>query len=154
MCSGRTRQLLPQQHTHIYTFSITIFPVLTAASCCVCAEADPRNGATDEPLSSGTPQGGQRVTRLNSGTSFSHLHSRCVGLLSHCPNSLWECLCWRNSILSLPSTVHCILLFVVGVLPLLLPPLLFNAAPLVNTCEHFVSELRNSLMSLVGGGIY
>lgn len=95
--------------------------------------------------SSNTPQGGQRLARLHSGTSFSHLHSRCVVLLFHCLYSLWECFCWENSIFSLPLIKHSAFCGV-GVLPSLLLLLLFNSSVFMsipqNTCERFaeVSE--------------
>lgn len=148
MHSGRTQQLLlhPPTHTLLSPYSLyTLEPADTLMRMCVCGWATLSN----------TPQGGQRVARLHSGTSFSHLHSRCVGLLTHCPVSLWECFCWGNSILSLPSIVQLSLLWVCH----LFCSLSYFSTPRCssiawNTCEQFVRRLRSSRMSLVGGRIY
>lgn len=99
-----------------------------------------------------SPQGGQRAGRLQSGTSFSHLHSRCAGLLFLCPNSLWECFCCGNSISSLPSLRHNALSSV-GALPSLILLLLYNTSLFVNTSKYLEAVCRRSQKrSDVSGG--
>lgn len=130
MHSGRTQQLLPQPRTHKH-ISVTISSLHTAASWCVCVCLCVclwkwKKHCGWDTLSN-TPQGSQRAARLHSGTSFSHLHSRCVVLLSHCPNSLWDCFCWGNTILSLQS--YCAFSFLCcGCATFSVPSLAFNAA--------------------------
>lgn len=148
--------------THTYTFPSAYSPSSLQPDA-ACAEADPRNGAADEPLGAPLHREVRGVARLNSGTSFSHLHSRCVGLLSHRPNSLWECFCcWRNSILSLCRLLRAVpssLCRGCAAARRLRRSCLYFSTPLGlsiprNACEQFVSRLRRGLMSPVGGGIH
>lgn len=81
-------------HHHIPSIGQLLFVYIS-----VCVAEAQRNGKN-------TPQGGQRAASLHSGTTFRHLHSRCARLLSLCPDSLWECFVWGNSISSLPCSLQ------------------------------------------------